>query len=418
MKVYSSLVLLLLINSITNAYAAGIDLANAERLALDKDPLIQQFKAKSDSFADEAVAAKSWPDPKINLGLMNVNAKTRDPAQEAMTQQVLGITQAFPPIGATYAKHQQFKAMTESMNYAVSNQKLLTLKAVRAAWLDVYLIAGSLQLVTESLGLFQQMIQITEFQYRAGRGKQADILRAQLEQSLLRDKEAELIAQLEAAMAGLRKWTGRYLEVKDLDLDFPDLALPLKRARIKGRLELHPATQLRKSQVSAAENGVDFARANGRISWALQLQYGQREDLPPMQRDDLATAMMIFTVPVFTGNRHDRWVSARQSEVIEKKQVLDDWRRNLEQQLDANYAVYERNTQRVQLFNKEILPQAQQNAKATINAYQSGVSDFSSMIRARLMEFNSKLQFLKVKVAKAKAQIELLYLAGVDRHER
>jgi outer membrane protein TolC len=77
-------------------------------------------------------------------------------------------------------------------------------------------------------------------------------------------------------------------------------------------------------------------------------------------------------------------------------------------------AVYNRANERVQLYEGSVLPHSRQNTEATLNAYQSGVTDFNVLVRARLTELKSELQFVKLNVERAKAQVELLYLAGVD----
>ena len=68
----------------------------------------------------------------------------------------------------------------------------------------------------------------------------------------------------------------------------------------------------------------------------------------------------------------------------------------------------------MQLYQGSVLPHSEQNTEATLNAYKSGVTDFNVLVRARLTELKSQLQFVKLNVERAKAQVELLYLAGVD----
>jgi outer membrane protein TolC len=55
------------------------------------------------------------------------------------------------------------------------------------------------------------------------------------------------------------------------------------------------------------------------------------------------------------------------------------------------------------------------NAQASLNAYQSGVTEFSTLMRARITELDVRLDDLRVRVDRAKAQASLLYLAGEDQ---
>ena len=91
---------------------------------------------------------------------------------------------------------------------------------------------------------------------------------------------------------------------------------------------------------------------------------------------------------------------------------MDDQRRQLYEQLDIQWSIYDQVDQRLSLYENQVLSEAKQNAEAALSAYQAGVIEFGIVVRARLTELNSELQYLKLKVDKAKAQVELLYLSG------
>ncbi|NOZ52490.1 MAG: TolC family protein [Gammaproteobacteria bacterium] len=407
------LALLLLSGTVTVCAAAStydkFSLADAELVALKNDLVTAKTEAEQNSLREQAVAAYSWPDPKINVGIVNMPAISLDFEQEPMTQAVVGISQAFPPRGGVGAKRDQLQSMADAMGHAVKNRHLLTQMAVRKSWLNVYQRYQSLRLIEESLAMFKQLISVTEFQYRAGRGNQQDVIRAQLEESLLIDQQADMEAKYEVALAGLRRWLGVRQIAKELDMRFPDLVKPLSTAKITSRLENHPSMLMYKARVAAAENGVNYASAQLNPGWMVKVQYGLRG----AGRDDFLTGMLSFDVPLFTEKRQDRVLLARKSDLIATQRNLDDWRRELRQRQEGSAAVYSRANERVELYRSTVLPQSQQNIGATLKAYQSGVTDFNVLVRARLTELKSQLQFIKLNVERANAQVELLYLAGV-----
>lgn len=393
------------------AYSAkAMTLEEAERLALKNDPLSKKMQAMQDSFSEQAVAANSWPDPKLRIGIANLNMDNYKLEQEPMTQQIIGVTQMFPPWGAVGAKSGQMQHMATAMEHETRNRRLMTLMGVRNSWLDVYQYDQSLSLIRKSLKIFKELVNVTQYQYRAGRGNQQDIIRAQLEESLLQDKLTALEASYEGSVAILTKWLG-VSRLDNLDMEFPALPKLPSDNEIVSNIERHPTVLARNFRVNAAENGVNYAKAQRRPGWSISLQYGIRE---PESRDDLGSAILSFDLPFFKRNRQDRLVSARQSDVIVAQQELDDWHRELAARLAKTIAVYNRAVDRVQLYKKSVLPQAEQNTEATRNAYQSGVTDFNVLVRARLTELNSQLQYIQLNVQRAKAQVELLYLAGVN----
>ena len=391
-----------------------LSLSEAELMALQNDTGTKKAHAQQESFKEQAVAANSWPDPKLNLGIVNLPQSFKID-QEPMTQTVVGITQMFPPSGAVGAKSNQLLDMADAMGHEAKNRRLLTLAAVRKSWLDVYMQHQSLLFIKESLDVFVELIKVTQYQYRAGRGNQQDVIRAQLEQNLLEDQVADLEAKYENALAVLTKWLGVERSVEELDMQFPSFAKLPSEQKILSSLEEHPATQIRKMRVNAAENGVNYASSQLHPGWAVKVQYGFRaEDSSGNARDDFLTAMLTIDLPLFSGNRQDRMVAASKLDVKAAQQDLDDWRRQMKMQFEKTMAVYTRANERVQLYQGSVLPHSKQNTEATMSAYQSGVTDFNVLVRARLTELKSQLQFVKLNVERAKAQVELLYLAAVD----
>ena len=388
-------------------------LSQAESIALKNDSLSKKAEAQRDSLLEKSVAAKTWPDPRLSLGMMNLSASSFDFQQEPMTQAVIGLTQMFPPWGAVGAKSDQMVSMSEAMGHAARNQRLMTLSGVRKSWMMVYMQYHAKRLIKESLDVFGQFINVAKFQYRQGRGNQQDVIRAQLEQNLLEDKLSEANASYEVAVAALSRWLGKPVPQDGLDMEFPVLPdLPAEQ-QLEGKLESHPTVLQRKMNINSAENGVTFANSQSRPGWALNLQYGFRADAPSgMARDDLVSAMLTFELPLFTGKRQDRLVAASKSELVSSQEDLDDWRREIRMRFEKSVAMYTRADERVQLYKGSVLPHSRQNTEATLKAYKSGVTDFNVLVRARLTELKSQLQFYMLQVERANAQIDLLYFAG------
>jgi hypothetical protein len=92
--------------------------------------------------------------------------------------------------------------------------------------------------------------------------------------------------------------------------------------------------------------------------------------------------------------------------------------RNLQRTLAADYRRWQCLGERAALFDECLLGEAELNAEASLGAYQNGITEFTPLIRARLRQLDTRLQALRVRVDRAKAQAELPYLAadlrGID----
>ena len=85
--------------------------------------------------------------------------------------------------------------------------------------------------------------------------------------------------------------------------------------------------------------------------------------------------------------------------------------RELRRMLEKNYAQWKRLGAQEALYHERLVEEANQSAEATLSSYQSGTSEFNTLMRARITELDVLLNDLRVRVDYAKAQARLLYLA-------
>jgi outer membrane protein TolC len=123
-------------------------------------------------------------------------------------------------------------------------------------------------------------------------------------------------------------------------------------------------------------------------------------------------AMVSLDLPLFPKNRQDRRLSASLQQAGATQLSLDDRLRELQRMLESDYASWQRLGERLQLYESQLQQEAAANAQASLKAYQSGVTEFSTLMRARITDLDVQLEALRIRVDRAKAQSSLLYLAG------
>ncbi len=395
-----------------------LTLQEAETLALKNDLLTQKLNLESIVLKEKGAATSSLPDPKLKLGIINVPTDTLELDQEAMTQQVIGIQQVFPPYGLLGSQEKQMNLMGTAKSHEAINQEQEVLRNVRQAWLNVYLQYHTGNIIKKTGELFAQLVKITKSQYRSGRGNQQNVVRAQLERSLLKDRAISIEAMKERALAELGKWVGTAQFNRPLSLNsllIPELA---ERNALVSSLEKHPSLQASIAATNAAKAGVDVAKSRYYPRWMVDLSFGKRNTTPAGdQRADLMSLMFIVDIPLFTSNRQDKWVVASEKEYNATQYSVAEQKKNLQRMLDAEYSNWLRLSERLQHYRETVLPQANQNAKAALNAYRSQATEFDPLMRARLMELDIQLQAIQLFVSRAKTQVNLLYLTEGIGHE-
>jgi len=391
-----------------SAVADPLTLAEVEQLALSNNPLLPRFNALASAQQERAVAEAQLPDPKLRLGLQNLPTDTFSRNQDDMTQAEIGVQQSFPAGNTLRYRSDQATALAAVEQARAADEARKTLQAVRTSWLEVHYQTEAAELVRQTQTLFKQVVQATQAQYGTGDVTQQDVLGAELELNLLKDRETSIEAARETALAELGKRIGTHHLTRRVAQEFPQLATPGTHDDILVKLDVHPAMQAEDGQIRSNESEVDVARAQYKPSWEVDLSYGQRSS----QRADMVSAMVTMDLPIFTDKRQDRRLAASQQEVYAARYARDDRRRELQHMLEVEYTAWTRLGERLAHYDKTILPQATQNAEAALNAYQSASAGFANVAGARVTELESRLQALRLRVDRAKAQANLLYLSG------
>ncbi len=391
-----------------------LTLDEAVQIAVDSDPVAARYDALADGLQAESTARGQLPDPRLRFGFLNLPTDTFKLDQEPMTQVLVGVQQMFPRGDLLDNRSRQDQAMASAERGNATDQRLKTAAAARKNWLDLYYWQRAIDVVGESEALFAQLVDITRALYAAGRQNQHDVVRAQLELSRLADRKTQYRSQADVMRAELAKWIGAQHAERPLADAFPELAAVPSKAQLSQRLSEHPQLLSSEAQIHAMDAQVSQARDRYSPEWGLDVSYGWRDgtNADGSDRADFASVMVVMDMPLFTGQRQDQELAARQRQAGAARLARDDKQRQLQGMLDADYATWERLGERLALFENDVLPQSEQYALATQQAYQNDRADFPTLVRARIDELDTRLQTLRLRTERAKAQAQLIYLAG------
>jgi len=397
----------------TSGARADLNIDEAVRLALTDDPLIAASQARSLALQDSAIADGQLPDPQLRTGIYNLPTDNFHINEEPSTQLRLGLQQAFPR-GKTlhYRQRQgewQAKAATAS---AALGARQLALD-VRRYFLELYYQTRAGAIVAETRALFSQLVDITRAHYATGRVSQQDVLNASLELARLDDRSTRILNAADINRATLMKWIGEAASLP-VNSNFPALPTPAAQAVIQAGLPQHPAIRIQTARLEAENQSVSIAREQYKPGWSAGLEYRKRfgEDPDGDDRSDMMAAMLTVDIPLFTKNRQDKRLSASIQQASSLQLKRTDRLRELKQQLDTDYANWQRLGERAVLYQSQLLQAASANAQASLNAYQSSVTEFTTLMRARITDLDVRLADLRIRVDRAKAQASLLYLDG------
>ena len=397
---------LILITGMSGAFAAPeLTLAEAERLALEQAPWLQHHRTNADAAIERAVYEGRLPDPQLTLGVANVPTDSYRLNREDMTMTVVGVRQAFPPGKTLKLKTERAEKELAREQARVQMEQRNLLRQVRQSWLELYFQEQSLRTLDESRRLARKQLESAEARYRAAQETQQSVLRSRQALARLDERAPMIRAQRLRLQAQLARWIGD-TAYQPLPAELPTLPVA------PGEFDYthHPEWIATQTMLDEARVEVAIARQEYKPGMMLDVSYGFRRPMPDgTERPDLLSAMVTLDLPVFRNKRQDRKLAEKQTMEAGARFELDDKRRELESMDRSLRAELDGLTEREKIFAERLLPATRREAQVTVAGFARDQSEYRD---ALMKSLDAELEYLRLRVDRAKAQSDLLYLTG------
>jgi outer membrane protein TolC len=392
----------------------ALDLAEAERIAIERDATLRQLAEESRAMRERAVAEGQLMDPKLRFGAVNLPVDSFSLDAEDMTMLEVGISQEFPAGRTRELARKRMEQSAVAAEAVAADRRLVVQREVRRAWAELAYVARARQLVEGQAEWVEQMRAAARARYASGEGKQLDVLQAGLDVAMLREQLLDLDRDEAMRRAQLGRWIGDDQARLANATALPARASLEPLATLEERLLRHPAQQDFERRIAAAETTTDLARQRNRPSWMLDVSYGFRdgEMMGGESRPDMLSAMVSFDLPLFRANRQDREVAAARAETRALHEMHDDHQREMLAMLTEAWSIADRTAALERFYETDLLPLAEQSVQAALLAYGANRSMIDDVIAARRASLEASLKHLRLVADRAQAQYDIDYLVG------
>ena len=379
--------------------------------ALDSaNPRIAAAGALARAAQARIAPARRPPDPQLQFGLMNRSLPgfgLSDPL--GMNQ--LQLMQMIPFPGKLGLAGRVASERAEAERARAQDVAWATRARAAMAFYELYQMDRSLEVANETLRILQDLATTVSTMYGVGEGRQADVLRAQVELARMTEDITRMQSDRVSAAARLNA-----LLVLDptapvaspVRPSFPDTLPPLDTLIAEAERQ-RPMVQAAEAEVRAAEAGERSARREIWPDFQVGVQYGQR----PMEgggTDRMVSLMLGMSLPVFAGSRQ----LATRREAVAMRQMaaadLQGMRSDTRSRVAELYAGAERARRLGRLYQGTILPQAQTTVASALAAYRVGGVDFMTLLDDQMTvnRYRQDLYALDAQRGQALAELEMI----------
>ncbi len=394
--------------------ASALTLAEAERIAVERDAVLRALATESEAMRQRGVAEGQLMDPKLRLGAVNVPVDSFSLDEDDMTMIELGLTQEFAPGRSRQLARRRMEQSATAAEAVAEDRRLQVRREVRRAWTELAYVMLARALVTGQAEWVEQMRSSARARYASGEGRLLDVLQAGLDSAMLREQLLDLDRDEAMRRAQLARWTGEEAARAVRPGALPPRTEPEPLALLEQRLLGHPAQRDFERRIEAARTAVQLAEQSRRPGWMLDLGYGFRSGrmADGESRPDMLTAMVSVDLPLFSGNRQDREIAAARAEARGLHEMHDDHQREMLAMLGEAWSVAQRTADLERFYETELLPLAEQSVHAALLAYRSNRAMIDDIVAARRAALETSLKHLRIAADRAQARYDVDYLTG------
>jgi cobalt-zinc-cadmium efflux system outer membrane protein len=408
----------LALSSMVHAQEAklGSSVEGLLQAARDRNPEIASMRFDADAAAERVAPAGALPDPKFRTELRDITRMgeqnpTLLPGRVGSTRYVL--MQDFPWMGKRGLKREVAESQAQAARSRAAGAWVELAGKIKTTYAELYYLDQNERLSREILDLMARLEKVAQVRYAGGLAAQQDVIRAQVEQSTMRNELIALDAERRQLQSKLNALVGRPTsEILAAPEQIRALPSPeqVSFAALEGRARMNnPLLRTEESQIRAAEKNRELTYKNRYPDFNVGIS-------PIQYRGSIKEweLMVELNIPLQQDSRRAQereseamLAAARSRQEVVTNQVLAD--------LYANVAGFESARRSLALTTESLLPQSELTFRSALAGYQTGKVDFATLLDAQRQIRQSKLNQIKAGVEAQKRLTEIERIVGEEQ---
>ncbi|MHB1408256.1 MAG: TolC family protein [Acidovorax defluvii] len=384
--------------------------------ARDRNPEIASMRFDADAAAERVAPAGALPDPKFRTELRDITRMgeqnpTLLPGRVGSTRYVL--MQDFPWMGKRGLKREVAESQAQAARSRAAGAWVELAGKIKTTYAELYYLDQNDRLSREILDLMARLEKVAQVRYAGGLAAQQDVIRAQVEQSTMRNELIALDAERRQLQSKLNALVGRPTsEILAAPEQIRALPSPeqVSFAALEGRARMNnPLLRTEESQIRAAEKNRELTYKNRYPDFNVGIS-------PIQYRGSIKEweLMVELNIPL---QQDSRRAQERESEAMlaAARSRQEDVTNQVLADLYANVAGFESARRSLALTTESLLPQSELTFRSALAGYQTGKVDFATLLDAQRQIRQSKLNQIKAGVEAQKRLTEIERIVGEEQ---
>ena len=394
-----------------NPPAAVLTLDDVIREGLEKNPSVQAAFHQVEAQRRRVPQVRTLPDPTVSTGwagnITPFSVQNGDPSSSrfvSVSQQLL-----YP--GKLKLRGEVASKEVEAATWDYEAVRRRVVADLKVAYYDYSFQDKAIQTTQRNKELLQKLASIAEARYRVGKGVQQDVLKSQVEISLLLQKLTVLEQQKKTAQVRLNTLLARDPESPlppAADLPAPEMAISLEALYAQARAA-DPLLQREQTLVQRSNVAISLAKRDYYPDFTVGYMYQQRPDMPDMNGFTFGV-----NIPIFYKTKQREAVRQAAEDRISAERSRDNRQNELNFELKQQYLAAQASSQLLRLYSEGVVPQSSLALESSMSAYQVGNVDFLTVIGNFTTLLNYQVDYYRELANFDSALARIEALVGVD----
>ncbi len=376
---------------------------------LARNPELAATRKQWEAATSRIAQVRSLDDPILSLQLWNVPQPFK--ATQA-DNTIFGLSQSFPFPGKLGLKGEVASRSADMTEQSVRAKERELVARLKQAYYDLFLAQKAVQIHHEQVELLRQFFEITNAKFRAGKGSQADVLKAQVELSMLFQHLPVLEQRRKTAEAMLNTLLDRD-PASPLGMAQEPAQLPLEESIDNlHRLALNDRPELKAAELDVQRSEQSRALAQRQYYPDFNVAFQRFQNY---QANDGFGAYVAMSIPFafWTKPKHDAGVQEAEAAVSVAKAQQHTLENLTRFQINDLLAKLRATDQVATLYRTTILPQAEQSLESARVGYRAGKGGFLDLIDTQRAWRGFQLEYFKALVDRQYRLAELEQVVGI-----
>jgi outer membrane protein, heavy metal efflux system len=398
----------------TGTQPAPAELDSLLAIAMRANPRLIALQADVDAALDRVPPAGALPDPTLTYSYEG--GPLSNPSPTAAMVQRLELQQMIHFPGKQGLMKSMAAEEARMAGAQLDRARLEVAAELHRDYRDLQLLQATLAITQENQTTLRTTADVARTRYQVGAGRQADLLRLNVEIAKGEARIANLEQRIPVAVARVNAILNRPaatplpappMEPALSPRAFRPRALPDLETLEPQALAAQPMLRMKERKVAMAEYAVRLARREGWPDLMLGAGY-----MAMKEADDSWMGMVGITLPIWRGNKTGPMRRAAEQDLAVARAEWETTRNETSVMLREAWGMCAAARETVRLYDESILPQVEQAFAATQAAYANDTAGFLDVLDALRSSLQTRIERQEALTDFLKSWAELGLAAG------